>query len=263
MQETGHAERVLVSGFRGAALPASPPVTSPVIVIPAYQPAISLPSLAADLAALGFPVVVVNDGSSPQSAGIFERCAAIPRVAALHHNVNRGKGAALRTGLQEALRRCPDASGVVTADADGQHRAADVAAVAARLAADGRSLVLGARSFKGSVPWRSLAGNLLTRLLLRFLVGQKLRDTQTGLRGIPAFFIASLLQLPSTGYEFELDMLVLARRLAVPIVELPVETVYLDGNASSHFQPLRDSMKVYFVLFRHTLLSLAARFWTT
>ena len=65
-----------------------------------------------------------------------------------------------------------------------------------------------------------------------------------------------LLKTPSQGYEFELDMLLLTRNERVPIVEQPIQTIYLDGNASSHFNPLRDSMRIYFVLLRFALISM-------
>jgi putative flippase GtrA len=145
---------------------------------------------------------------------------------------------------------------VVTADADGQHAPEDILSVAAAAAANPGALVMGARQFSGHVPFRSKLGNNATKIVMRIVSGQRLSDTQTGLRGIPARLLPDLLKTPSQGYEFELDMLLLTRNQRVPIVEQPIRTIYLDGNASSHFNPLLDSMRIYFVLLRFTLISM-------
>ncbi len=147
--------------------------------------------------------------------------------------------------------------GVVTADADGQHDPLDIVRVAARRGNRPDALVLGARSFDGAVPGRSRIGNRISRLVFRVLMGQKLQDTQTGLRAIPPHLLASLTPMTSDGYEFEIDMLTAAKHLGVPLVEEPVRTIYQPGNPTSHFQPLRDSMRIGFVLARFTMLSLA------
>jgi glycosyltransferase involved in cell wall biosynthesis/SAM-dependent methyltransferase len=226
----------------------------PVIVIPAYVPANTLPALVSQLTTFGHNVVIVDDGSGTESAGVFELLSG-PRISLLRHAVNLGKGAALRTGINHALAQFPDCIGIVTADADGQHLASDILAISHALTTEPDRLILGVRSFNGAVPFRSRAGNLFTRKLVQIVVGRHLQDTQTGLRGIPASLARDLLHLTSQGYEFELDMLILAKHLAVPVREIPIATVYLNGNASSHFHPLRDSMKIGFVLFRFGLLS--------
>ena len=146
---------------------------------------------------------------------------------------------------------------MVTADADGQHHPDDVVRVGERLAREPGSMVLGARGFEGDVPARSRVGNRLSRLVFRMLMGQKLGDTQTGLRGIPPRLLAELARMKSRGYEFEIDMLTAAKHLSVPIVEEPIRTIYEPGNPTSHFNPLRDSMRIGFVLARFTMLSLA------
>ena len=226
-------------------------MTKPVIVIPVYQPTAGLNSVVADLVSRDYRIVVVDDGSTTESsAAVFSQLVDNPNVTLLRHAVNLGKGAALRTGINHALTTRPEAAGMVTADADGQHLAADILKVAAELQRTPNELILGVRTFTREVPLRSRFGNLLTRTLVRTLVGRKMSDTQTGLRGIPRVLALDLLRLSASGYEFELDMLVLGKHLSVPVKEVPISTVYLDGNASSHFNPVRDSMKIYFVLFR-------------
>ncbi|MGA2326786.1 MAG: glycosyltransferase [Bryobacteraceae bacterium] len=232
--------------------------TRPLVLIPAYRPGEALLRLVQELAGLEEigAVIVVDDGSEPEHREIFRPLARIENVRLLRHVVNLGKGAALKTGLNYAACEFPHSVGVVTADADGQHCAQDILRVAAALAASPGHLVLGARTFDSSVPFRSRFGNTLTRSIMRAVTGQKLSDTQTGLRGIPMGWIPDLLKLRATGYDFELDMLVSCRQTARPVREVAISTIYLDGNRGSHFNPLLDSMRIYFVFARFLAASL-------
>ena len=233
------------------------PISEVPILIPAYQPGDALVSLVEALLDLGVEaIVVIDDGSGPESQEYLDRIAGSDRVQILHHAVNLGKGAALKTGMNYALVRFPDCSGVVTADADGQHHPEDVVRVAQRLRENPGSLIMGVRTFGSDVPLRSLVGNQATRVLMRLMVGQKLSDTQTGLRGIPARLIPHLLRVASTGYEFELDMLIACKHQGYRIWEEPIRTIYLEGNRHSHFHPILDSMRIYFLLLRFSMLSL-------
>jgi len=222
-----------------------------VIVIPAYQPTAALADLVADVSAnAARPIVVVDDGSSTERQPVFARVAACPSVVVIRHAVNLGKGQALKTAFNHFLLHAPpDAVGVVTADADGQHLAADVRRVVERLEQSPSTLVLGSRTFTGRVPLRSRVGNVLTRGVFRLLIGRGITDTQTGLRGIPRAFLEELVQLGAGHYEFELEMLVRAAERRLPVEELRIETVY-GGVGQSHFNPLRDSLRIYFVFFR-------------
>lgn len=221
------------------------------LLIPAFRPGPALAEIV-ERAGPAFPVViVVDDGSGAEYAPVFARC----RATVLRHEKNLGKGAALKTGIAYAISHYPGL-GVVTADADGQHDPADIVRVADRLSREPDSMVLGSRGFSGQVPARSRAGNWMSRMVFRALMGQKLGDTQTGLRGIPARLLPKLAEMKSSGYEFEVDMLTAAKHLAVPIVEEPIRTIYEPGNPTSHFNPLKDSMRIGFVLARFTILSL-------
>ncbi len=224
-----------------------------VVLIPAYEPDARLVTLVQALRSAdpARPVVVVDDGSGARFRPVFAAAAASGALV-LAHPHNRGKGAALKTGLAFIARRygCRD---VVTADCDGQHTPADIERVAAAVAArnahprDGAApvLVLGVRSFTGDVPARSRVGNSATRAAFRLVSGQAIRDTQTGLRGLPAAAIPWLLQLPGDRFEYEFRMLLQAGAAGVTLVEEPIATVYTDGNASSHFRPVADSLRVY------------------
>ncbi len=227
------------------------------VIIPALRPSRSLAELVARLAGMRFEhIVIVDDGSGAAYREVFSACAEFPGVDLLRHSENLGKGAALKTGIRHVLSEYPDLEGVVTADADGQHAPEDIARVAARLAELPCHLVLGSRQFGRQVPWRSRIGNLMTRRLVRLLVGHNLKDTQTGLRAIPRSLLPRLLEIGSSGYDFELDMLIAARHNGCAIEEVDIRTVYEPGNPTSHFNPLLDSMRVWFVLLRFVLLSL-------
>ena len=231
----------------------------PVVLIPAYKPPAGLVDLVRDLSGRGMAsILLVDDGSGPEFRAIFEEAAQFPGVEVLRHAINLGKGAALKTGINHALCAFPGLIGIVTADADGQHHPEDIERVAASLREHRHALVLGSRTFNTEVPLRSRFGNILTRRLMQTLIGSKLQDTQTGLRGIPAALAARLLRVDARGYEFELEMLIAARQSGVTVVEVPIRTIYQPGNKSSHFNPLTDSMKIYFVLLRFSSVSLVA-----
>jgi len=230
----------------------------PPVIIPAYQPGPELEPLVKKLLEdPGREVIIVDDGSSRPHAAILLALGALPRVHILRHAVNMGKGQALKTAFNYFLVNFKnDSPGVVTADADGQHLPEDIAAVGRALVKNPGSLALGVRSFDSKTPRRSLFGNSLTRLVFHFLSGREIKDTQTGLRGIPREFLPELLRIPATGYEFELEMLLLAVRSRRKITETSIKTVYIGQNEKSHFNPLLDSLRVYFVFLRFSAASL-------
>lgn len=226
------------------------------ILIPAYQPEITLPSFVGNLLRLGVrDIVVVDDGSGAEFAALFDELRAVPEVTVLRHAINLGKGAALKSAINHVLCNREGLTGVVTADADGQHHPEDVVNVGRALEHERDKLILGARHFPKGVPLRSRFGNELTRFALYLFVGQHLSDTQTGLRGIPVSLLPRLLRLVSNGYEFELDMLIACKHMGCGIFQVPIRTIYLNDNKSSHFNPLLDSMRIYFVLCRFAIIS--------
>ncbi len=224
-------------------------------VIPAYNPDETLSELVRALCC-DFPLIVVDDGSHDRV--IFEQIHTIDGVTVLTHAANRGKGAALKTAFQYILEHHPDSIGVVTLDADGQHLPADVVQVARHLRKKPASLVVGVRRFTGNVPLRSRLGNWLTRSVMRVFLNIRLTDTQTGLRGIPAAMLPVLIDIACDRYEFETEMLYMANKHGFVFDEVPIHTVYLNANQSSHFNPILDSLRIYWTLFRHMLAGVAS-----
>lgn len=221
-----------------------------VVVIPAYNPDEALLSVVSGLMGEGFArIVVVDDGSAGRCAPVFEQIRALPQCTLLAHAVNLGKGRALKTGLNHVLLSFPRAAGVVTVDADGQHLAADVARVAASFLERPDALVLGSRTFGGGVPLRSRVGNAITRGAFRLLVGRRTTDTQSGLRCFSIPLASRFLGLEGERYEYEMNVLIEAHRMA-GIREVGISTVYVEGNRSSHFNPVIDSAKIFSGLLR-------------
>ncbi|MFF2622820.1 glycosyltransferase family 2 protein [Oerskovia jenensis] len=229
-----------------------------IVLIPAYEPDGALVRLVGALRATGEVrgIVVVDDGSGSGSRPVLDDVAHLGAVV-VGFPANRGKGAALLRGLAEVARRWPGED-VVCADADGQHAAVDVLRVGERVRAGGAAVVLGSRAFSGDVPLRSRAGNSVTRWLFRAATGLRVQDTQTGLRGYPASMIGWLLDVRGERYEYELNVLLAAAREGHAVVEVGIETIYLDDNASSHFRPLADSARIYAPLLAFSLSSLLA-----
>jgi glycosyltransferase involved in cell wall biosynthesis len=222
-------------------------------LIPAWEPTAVLVDLAQDLIRYECDkIVVVDDGSSIERQEVFRAISQSHRVTVLHHPKNAGKGSALKTGFRHLLAHHPNCAGVVTADGDGQHTPADIVRVAHSLADSGR-FVLGTRNLRENVPLRSKLGNSLTRCAFHWLTRSCVSDTQTGLRGFPLSILPELSGLPGDRYEYEMTVLAyLCQRMPAPI-EVPISTVYLDGNRSSHFDPIWDSVRIYSVLLRVAL----------
>ena len=219
------------------------------ILIPAYEPDEKLVELIARLRGDFAHLVVVDDGSVGEGARkVFARIRDDVDVL-LVHEVNRGKGAALRTGFAWVRDHLPEVVAVVTADSDGQHTPKDIARVAEAAVDYPDGLVLGVREFTGTVPFRSRFGNTWTRILFRLVTGLPIRDTQTGLRAIPRGLFDRMLAIGGDRYEYEIRMLVDARRHAARPLQLSIETVYIDANRASHFHPLRDTVLTQWALF--------------
>jgi glycosyltransferase involved in cell wall biosynthesis len=232
------------------------------ILIPAYNPDEALWNVVDGLIRLDVgDIIIVDDGSKPECMPIFQRLAAMAQCHVVRHAVNSGKGRALKTGLNYFYLNFPNSPGVVTADADGQHQPEDILKIAKTLTEKPGELILGIRKMGKEVPLRSLVGNVLTRLVFSLVIGRKISDTQSGLRGLPRSLVPQLLKVQGERYEYEINMLILTRLQSVAVFEIPIETIYLEKNISSHFNPFFDSMKIYFQLLRYGFSSLLTSFF--
>ena len=225
------------------------------IIIPSLNPDEKLAETVRSLISLGFTdIILVNDGSDPRYLANFP--SDLPACTLLTHEVNRGKGAALKTAFRYYLESGRTSRGVITVDGDGQHKAEDVLRCAEKMAED-ESLILGVRDFnRDTVPLRSRFGNKTTSFVFRLFCGLKISDTQTGLRAIPAKYLKKMLSVEGDRYEYETNMLLQLENMGIPTQEVPIETVYIEENQTSHFRPFRDSMRIYGLIFKFIFSSL-------
>jgi len=231
------------------------------LLIPAYEPQMVLVKLVEELGSLGEfkKIIIVNDGSSKSAQPVFEVLQGLAGVVLLQHQSNQGKGEALKTGFRFVQQEyAAEIIGVVTLDADGQHLATDVVKIAEGLQTNSNKLILGVRTFRRDVPLRSRFGNVLTRQVFKLFFKKEITDTQTGLRGVPVNMLHDFMLFNAKGYEYELEELIHVSRMKQDIVQVPINTVYIGNNATSHFNPILDSLKIYLVFFRYLCVSLAS-----
>lgn len=230
-----------------------------VVLIPAYRPDEKLVNLVRQLISVGMTnIVIVIDGVDGRTSAVTDSLQTIAKCHLVFHVVNLGKGRALKTGINYCLQSFRDIVGIVTADADGQHLPEDIKKIAEILIDNPTKLILGARTFDHNVPIKSKIGNVLTRRVVSYLMGHEIIDTQTGLRGIPVKDACYFLKTAGERYEYEINMLMEAAKRGLAIIEFPIKTVYIENNRGSHFNPLWDSMRIYFVLARYFMSSLGS-----
>lgn len=228
-----------------------------IVLIPAYEPEEVLLGLLKKMKSLGFEIVVVDDGSGKHYKEIFHRAADYAVV--LSHTENIGKGCALKTGMEYIKNHYSDNYVVATMDADGQHKAADVKKVCEAAEKDTFALILGSRrpekQVKAKIPFKSRFGNSATRMVYRLTTRQKLYDTQTGLRAFNKQLLETLIEIDGRRYEYEMNVLLECSKRKIPVKEIEIETIYLENNKSSHFQPLKDSYLIYKEILKFSLSS--------
>lgn len=230
-----------------------------IALIPAFEPEERLVKLSTELNEKGFDIVIVDDGSGAAYNRIFDQ--ASQNATVLTHVQNRGKGAAIKTGLRYIQRYMsyieytPGPGGtvsvsgrdavIVTVDADGQHLPDDVLRIAQISEHRKDALVLGSRALKENVPARSRFGNAVTRQVYSMATGVQVHDTQTGLRAFRSSMIPRMLDIEGERYEYEINVLMELASEGVPVIEEEIATVYENGNSGSHFRTIRDSLRVY------------------
>lgn len=226
-----------------------------IVLLPSYQPEGKLISLVRELRDRDWDVLVVDDGSGAAYVGIFQAVSSLG-ARVLTHEVNHGKGRALKTGLEYIAQEYPLAVGVVTADGDGQHAVDDIERVMDALKGNPHTFIIGGRAFDGDVPLRSRLGNSFTRGVFRIATGLKINDTQTGLRALPMPHLAKLIDLQGERYEYEMNVLLALKTWDVSYLEIPIRTIYFDDNSRSHFRTVRDALRVFGQILRFAASSL-------
>lgn len=233
----------------------------PVLIIPAFNPDKTLLTLLSEHHASGIKqtCIIVNDGSHQTSMPIFNELEALGYLV-LHHDKNQGKGSALKTAMNYYLAHLSESSpGVITADADGQHALNDIIRLSKIFPKEADKLHLGVRHIsRANIPLRSRLGNVVTKFFFNLLTNNKVKDTQTGLRAIPVDLVKYLVMSKTSRYEFEFEMFFIAKKHQFKIKQIPIETIYIDENKSSHFNPLFDSFRIYFIFIRFCCVGISS-----
>ncbi len=229
------------------------------VIVPSLNPDEKLMKVIKGLEELGFDdIIVVNDGSRAENLCNFPETTEHLSCTVLTHPHNLGKGAALKTAFEYFLKNKEGREGVVTVDGDNQHLPKDVLACCERMLETG-DLVLGVRDFSlPHVPKRSKFGNKTTSLVFRLVCGMKISDTQTGLRAFPRAILADMCEIEGDRFEYETNMLLGLGERGIKLSEVKIETVYIEENQTSHFRPVRDSIRVYSLILKFLLSSVIA-----
>lgn len=223
------------------------------VVLPSLDPDEKLNTVIDGLLEYGFSdIILVNDGSKPENLHYFtDAAAAHPEIHLLHHEVNKGKGAALKNAFRWFLSNRPDGAGVVTVDGDNQHHPADTRACCEHMLSSGH-VTLGCRDFtQPDVPPRSRFGNQTTSRIFKIFCGITISDTQTGLRAFPKDTLEFMCSVAGDRFEYETNMLLEMKTHGYPFDEVKIRTVYIEENKSSHFRVVRDSWRIYKLILAH------------
>lgn len=211
------------------------------VLVPAYQAEGLVGDVVRELVAIwpsGDPIVVIDDGSTDAT----RRVAAEAGAHVIRHPQNRGKGSALRTGLNWAEQHGFETA--VTIDADGQHPPREALRMH-QSCPDPGALVIGVRDLEAAgAPRPNQLSNRFSNLVIGAFCGRALADTQSGLRRYPVDATLALGGVEA-GYGYEAEILIRASTTAIPIVELPIQVIYPpEEERLSHFDSVRDPVKI-------------------
>ncbi len=223
------------------------------VILPSLDPDAKFSGVVRGLVDSGFQhIVIVDDGSDDKHQKYFDEAAAYPQCVVLHHGVNKGKGRALKTAFRYVREHLPQLAGVITIDGDGQHLLPDIVACAEKMLEYGDKVVLGCRDFdQPGVPPRSVAGNKTTSRLFRLFYGIRITDTQTGLRAIPQRFLDAFCAMEGERFEYETNMLLQMKRQRIVFLEQPIATVYDPEDYSSHYNAVKDSLRILKIMLKN------------
>lgn len=215
-----------------------------IVIIPAYNPNEKLIEL---VEKIDNEIIIINDGTSKEREYIFKKL--VPSIIVLNNKVNKGKGYSLKKGFKYVENNLQeDIIGIVTADADGQHKAEDVQKIIYRLKENydkkSEKIILGSRNFKQKgIPFKNKIANKISSYIFKKKSGIYMKDTQTGLRGIPRKYLQEVQKISGEGFDYEQNMLKNIVKRKIPYEELEIRTIYINNN-KSNFKIFKDSYKI-------------------
>lgn len=215
-----------------------------IAVIPAYKPEEIFMKVLKEVHDVGFKIIVVDDGSGPRFSEIFNKAKQYAHV--ISYPENKGKGHALKTTFSYIMDTYKEKQvTIVTLDCDGQHKIKDAIKVCEISETYPEAMILGSRKQSKKSPWKSRFGNGITRIVFFMFTGVRIHDTQTGLRAFNGSLLPMLVKIPGMRYEYEMNMLLQLAKTSVKMIEVPIETIYIQNNAGSHFRAIKDSVSIY------------------
>ncbi len=231
-----------------------------VVLIPCYNPDEKIMNtFIEELGSVYQNIVFVNDGCSKEHDTYFKKLE--KKYPVIKHYKNYGKGRGIKNGLNYILNNYPDCKAIITADCDGQHSIQDITKVFKATLKNPKALILGTRNFDDeNVPFKSRYGNKITRNIFKIFVGLSISDTQTGLRGMSKNVAEEMLTISGERYEYETNVLIACKTEEIPIVEVPIETIYIEENRTSHFNPIKDSIMIYKLFIKYIIVALSSFF---
>ena len=214
------------------------------VLIPALNAAGTLAPVVRACRELMADVVVIDDGSSDATGLVAKENGAL----VLTHPVNRGKGGALKTGFAWALANGFDS--VITLDADGQHLPSDIPKIIEAREQTGADLIIGSRRhlFSGMLPRRRMA-NTFSAWSIAWASGTDVNDSQSGFRLYSARLLRAA-DLRTEGFDMESEVIVVAGRRGFRVITTPINLGFVDGVSTSHYQPLKDTVRIAWTVFK-------------
>lgn len=235
-----------------------------VIIIPAYNPNELLTKFIGELKTNGYIHIIIIDDGSKNSSQVFETVQLQFGCKVLKHAINLGQGRAYKTGFNYYLNNAvcggkyEHTIGAIQCDCDGQHHINDINRCSDILRANPEAFILGVRDFDDkTIPFRSRFGNNLTSFVFKAFCGMDIKDTQTGLKGIPKATLPALLETSGERFEYASSTLLEVKKLGMQVLQFPIQTIYINGNETSHFNPLLDSIRIYSLILRYLMSSLS------
>lgn len=218
------------------------------VIIPALNAEPTLPRVVADARSQLEPVLVIDDGSRDATGEVARAAGAV----VIRHEKNRGKGGALKTGFAWAMKNGFD--GVITLDADGQHLATEIPKFVRERERSGADLIIGGRAHLfGEMLVRRRMANRFSAKCIAMTSGASITDSQSGFRFYSANLIRSV-ELRTDGFDMESEVIVRAGRRGLQVVTIPIDLGFVDGIATSHYKPVKDTIRIAWTVARARFL---------
>lgn len=216
-----------------------------IVIIPAFNPLQSLIQFVEKLQKLKLKVIIIDDGSDEKYANVFQSLHQLEDCTVLTHAENYGKGHAIKTGFNFVLKTSPQAKGIITVGAHGQHSVLDVQQVMASTKVFSDGIILGVREFKSpDVPALSFFNNRAASMLFELFFHKRLLDTQTGLRYFPTQHLLWLRNVPGETYNYDLNVLVEAIKRNAPLYEVPIGHAKYKKNSIIYYDEILSPAKI-------------------